>query len=192
MKDTSRIRVIIVTDGDKSAQRAVETASLRLGLYPLMITGGNPTRISAAEALEHIIKAPYDPVVVMADDKGKIGMGPGEYLMEALIKDPRLLVMGIVAVASDTKVRGVVVDKAVTAGRRIIEEPVNKHGNREKSGHHRLEGDTVEILSRHPELFIVGCGDLGKMNGKDSAEHGAAVTAQCFREIMNHYQTLEK
>ena len=178
------VRVIIVTDGDISAQQAVQAASLKLGLYPLMITGGNPTRISGAKALDYILKTPYDPVVVMGDDKGKKGMGPGENVLDTILKDQRLMVLGVVAVASDTRVRGVAVDKSVTCDLRVVDAPVDKNGCEEEEGHHRLEGDTIEILRHHPELFIVGCGDLGKMEGRDSIAHGARITEQCFREIL--------
>lgn len=183
---SGKVRVIIVTDGDSSAQDAVHTASIRLGLYPLMITGGNPTHITGKTALDHILNAPYDPVVMMVDDKGKKGMGPGEHLLDTILKDKRLTVIGVVAVASDTRVRGVAVDKSVTCDLKVVNAPVDKHGYEEIEGHHRLEGDTVEILRHHPALFMVGCGDLGKMDGRDSIEHGARITEQCFREILNH------
>lgn len=190
MKASDQVRVIIVTDGDMCAQQAVQSASFRLGLNPLMITGGNPTTVSDEKALECILNTPYDPVVVMVDDKGKKGTGPGEHLIEIILNHPRINILGIVAVASDTRVRGVVVDKSVTAGLSIINAPVDKHGYQEVKGHHRLEGDTIEILRHHPEMFVVGCGDLGKMDGMDSIEHGASITEQCFREILRHAQIL--
>ncbi|HEX3011294.1 MAG TPA: stage V sporulation protein AE [Syntrophomonadaceae bacterium] len=180
------VRIIIVTDGDASAQQAVETAALKLGLYPLMATGGNPTHLSSSETLKYIFEAPYDPVVVMADDRGKKGMGPGERIMEQLLHHPCLQVLGVVAVASDTRVRGVAVDKSVTIDVKTVEGPVDKHGYEEIKKHHRLEGDTVEILRHYPDLFIIGCGDLGKMDGRDSVKHGACITEQCFREILKH------
>jgi stage V sporulation protein AE len=153
-----------------------------------MISGGNPTRLSADKALECILNAPYDPVIVMVDDKGKKGMGPGECLMETLLNDQRLQVIGVVAVASDTRVRGVAVDKSVTIDMRTVPGPVDKCGYQESQKHHRLEGDTVEILRHHPELFIIGCGDLGKMNGRNCLEQGARVAEQCFREILKAAQ----
>lgn len=186
MTVSTGVRLIIVTDGDSSAQEAVQAASSRLGLYPLMITGGNPTHITGEKALDYILTTPYDPVVIMVDDKGKKGMGPGEHLLDIILKDTRVNVLGVVAVASDTRVRGVAVDQSVTCDLRIVNAPVDKHGYIEKEGHHRLEGDTVEILRHHPELFIVGCGDLGKMDGRDSIEHGARITEQCFRQILKH------
>ncbi|MGI5920793.1 MAG: stage V sporulation protein AE [Syntrophomonadaceae bacterium] len=188
----SPIRVIIVTDGDVCAQAALARATFELGLYFLSTSGGNPTRLSGSEIIKQIIEAPYDPVVVMADDKGQRGMGPGEMVMEHIFKCPRLTVIGVVAVASDTRVRGIVPDASVTADGRIIKGPVNKDGWEEKPGNQRLEGDTVEILKKYPELFILGCGDLGKMNGRDAVENGAMITRLCLEEILARHKNCIK
>ncbi|MEN6325178.1 MAG: stage V sporulation protein AE [Syntrophomonas sp.] len=177
-------QVIIVTDGDVSAQLAVERASFELGLYYLQVTGGNPTRLSGPEVVQHILGAPYDPVVVMADDKGRRGLGPGEMVVDHILKCSEVVVLGVVAVASDTRVRGIVVDFSVTADGRLVKGPVDKNGWEEQLDHHRLEGDTIEIFSHHPELLVLGCGDLGKMGGRDAVEHGAMITKKCFEEIL--------
>lgn len=178
------MRVIIVTDGDVAAQLAVERAAFELGLFYLEASKGNPTRISGTEITGRILTAPYDPVVVMVDDKGKIGLGAGEKVIECILKCRDILILGVVAVASHTKVRGVIVDSSVTADGRIVKGPVDKNGWEEIPGHHRLEGDTVEILRRHPEIFVLGCGDLGKMDGRDAVEHGAMITKMCFEKIL--------
>lgn len=178
-------RVIIVTDGDISAQLAVERAAFELGLYFLKITAGNPTPLSGPEVLKHILEAPYDPVVIMVDDKGKRGMGPGEMAADYILKCSEVRVLGVVAVASDTRVRGVAVDFSITADGRQVKGPVDKNGWEEQLDHHRLEGDTIEIFRRHPELLVLGCGDLGKMGGRDAVGHGAMITRKCFEEILS-------
>ncbi|MEN6463434.1 MAG: stage V sporulation protein AE [Syntrophomonas sp.] len=184
-------QVIIVTDGDLSAQLAVERAAFELGLYFLQVTGGNPTRLSGPEVVQHILRAPHDPVVVMADDKGRRGLGPGEMVVDHILKCPEVAILGVVAVASDTRVRGVVVDFSVTADGRLVKGPVDKNGWEEQLDHHRLEGDTIEIFRHHPELLVLGCGDLGKMGGRDAVEHGAMITRKCFEEILLRSKPLQ-
>jgi stage V sporulation protein AE len=177
-------KVIIVTDGDLSAQLAVERAAFELGLFFLKETGGNPTQLSGPEVVKLILEAPYDPVVIMVDDKGRRGLGPGEMVVNYILKCPEVVILGVVAVASDTKVRGIVVDFSVTADGRLVKGPVDKNGWEEQLDHHRLEGDTIEIFRNKPKLLVLGCGDLGKMGGRDAVGHGAMITRKCFEEIM--------
>lgn len=187
----ARVRVIIVTDGDETAKKAVEIASRDLGLFPLKITAGNPTNLNGKEVLNCILQSPKEPVVVMVDDGGEKGMGPGERVIEYLINYPeQVKILGLVAVASDARVKGVEVDCSVTCDGRLTRSPVNKYGQEEKKGHYRLEGDTVEVLRKHSQLLIIGCGDPGKMNGHDAVKHGAAVTRKCFQEIIEGSRTL--
>lgn len=181
-------RVIVVTDGDRTAERAVYRASLNVGAYPLTLSAGNPTRVSGRDLTTLIKAAPYDPVVVMLDDRGVVGKGKGESALEYLLKDKEILVLGVVAVASNTKkARGVQADECVTREGRVSHSPVDKDGVPEEGGHSFLEGDTVEILSRYPELTVIGCGDLGKMDGHDDYRNGAAVTTRCFQEILEKH-----
>lgn len=182
----SRIQIIVVTDGDETAQQAIEVAAKDLELFPLKASGGNPSPLSGPEVLQLILDAPFDPVVVMVDDHGKRGPGPGERVLEFLFKCRHELdILGVIAVASDTRVRGIHVDLSVTADGKIITGPVGKNGRREERWHNWLEGDTVEILRQHPGTLIIGCGDLGKMEGQDRASCGAAITRRCLREILN-------
>ncbi len=182
--DKSKVQVIIVTDGDITAQKAIKIAAMDLNLFPLMMSGGNPTPLSGAEIAELVLSAPYDPVVVMVDDKGFRGKGRGEQVIDHLMKHEAIQVLGVIAVASDTKVRGVEVDCSVTSTGRVVRRPVNKHGYAERLGNQRLEGDTIEVLKKYPELYIVGCGDLGKMNGYDDIEYGAFITSKSLQEIL--------
>jgi len=186
MKNGLKIRTIIVTDGDLTAQQAVSKAAQELNLYPIMASGGNPTHLNGAQIMEYIIKAPYDPVVVMVDDRGCKGAGPGETVLEYLLQQQDLIeILGVVAVASNTSVYGVKVDRSVTADGKVLpHRPVDKEGYLEPRGHNRLEGDTVEILNKYPELTVVGTGDIGKMGGYDTVCHGAEVTKRCLRTIL--------
>lgn len=186
----SRVRVIIVTDGDETAKKAIEVAAQALSLFPLKITAGNPTRLTGKEVLNYILQSPYEPVVVMVDDNGEKGMGPGERVIEYLLSCPeQVKILGLVAVASDARVEGVVVDRSVTYDGRVTIKPVDKYGREEKIGHYRLEGDTVEVLRKHSRSLIIGCGDPGKMNGYDAIKHGAAITRKCFQEILEGSRT---
>lgn len=184
VEDDSKVRVIIVTDGDITAQKVVKMAATDLNLYPLMMSGGNPTPLTGPEVLKMVLEAPYDPVVIMADDKGFIGKGKGEQIIDYLMHSNEIQVLGVVAVASDTKVRGIEVDCSVTANGEIVRRPVDKSGYEERPGNKRLEGDTVEVLKKYPELFIVGCGDLGKMAGYDDIKYGAFITSKSLQEIL--------
>ena len=175
-----------MTDGDSIAQEAVIQACKNEGLYAMLSSGGNPTPLSGERLSWEIKQAPYDPVVVMLDDRGKIGPGKGERALEHLLQDKDLEILGVIAVASNTKLaRGVNVDESVDCHGHIVKRPVDKNGIPEPAGHHRLEGDTAEILSRHPEIKVVGVGDLGKMQGKDSPSHGAMITTKCLRELLH-------
>lgn len=180
-----RTRVIVVTDGDQSAQEAVMIACQRLALYPLMASGGNPTPIPAGMLIQRIKAAPYDPVVVMLDDRGRRGPGKGEIILESIILEPELNVLGVVAVASDIKARGIEVDESVDCTGQVDHRPVNKAGLFEPSNNHYLEGDTVEVLGRYPEVTVIGSGDTGKMmNGADNPDWGADITTRCFERIL--------
>lgn len=180
------VEVIFVTDGDETAQNAIEVAARDLDLFPLKVSGGNPTPLSGPEVLKQILNAPYDPVVVMVDDRGIRGEGPGERVLDYLFQcREELDILGVVAVASDTHASGIRVDCSVTADGKLIKGPVKKDGRGEVFWHRRLEGDTVEILRRYPDVFVVGCGDVGKMHGKDAREWGAGITSRCLQEILD-------
>lgn len=179
------VKVIIVTDGDQTALKAVERAARELNLYPLRVSAGNPTPLSGPEMLDYILQSPWDPVVIMVDDRGEKGVGPGEQIIEYLLAyRGKVQILGVVAVASDTRVRGVAVDCSVDSGGNLVAGPVDKEGFQEQPGHRRLEGDTVGILSRHPEVYVVGCGDPGKMHGQDTAGKGATITRSCLCAIL--------
>ena len=121
----------------------------------------------------------------MLDDRGEVGAGKGEKALEHLLLDKDLEILGVIAVASNTsQVRGVKVDESVDYYGHIVGGPVDKNGNPEPKGHQLLEGDTSEILARYPEVKVVGCGDLGKMQGQDNPGHGAMITTKCIKELL--------
>ncbi len=175
----------MVTDGDVYAQEAIIQACKNLGLYPVLSSGGNPTPLPGERLAYEIKEAPYDPVVVMLDDRGEVGEGRGERALEYLLLDKSLEVLGVIAVASNTEqVRGVKVTESVDRYGQVINRPVDKYGEPEPIGHHLLKGDTTEILARFPDVKVVGVGDLGKMKGNDNPAHGAEVTTRCLKELL--------
>lgn len=179
-----QVPVIIVTDGDAAAQVALEIACYDLDLFFLRPSAGNPTPLSGPETVGYVLQAPKAPVVVSVDDHGQRGVGPGEEVMECLLREPRINVLGVLAVASNTRVKGVPVECSVTAQGKVVDHPVNKAGNSQPLSP-LLQGDTVEIMHKHPEVMVIGCGDVGKMNGLDDKEQGAGITSRCLQEIID-------
>lgn len=179
-------RVIIVTDGDKIAQKVVETAAKNINGRCISMSAGNPTVLDGKEIIKLIKDAKYDPVVVMVDDRGDNGIGSGEKAMDEIINDENIELMGIVAVASNTpNSRGVKVDCSIDKHGNIIGKAVDKYGNAKDTK--ILKGDTVNILSEVSLPYIVGLGDPGKMDGKDDIEIGAPIITIAMEEIIKHY-----
>lgn len=179
------VRVILITDGDKMARRAIETAAARLGMRCISASAGNPSPLTGPELLVLIREAAYDPVLVMVDDKGNPGTGPGESLIEVLCASEEVQVLGAIAVASNTRrAHGTPVDASITRDGRLVECPVDKDGN---PVIHRplLQGDTVDVLSHLNLPVVVGIGDPGKMDGADGLKNGAAVTVRAIMEIVS-------
>jgi stage V sporulation protein AE len=186
-----RKKVIIVTDGDRTAQAVVEKAASSVGGRTISASGGNPTPLSGEELAELILQAPNEPVLVMVDDSGKREKGPGERALETLAKDDRLEILGVIAVASNTtEVEGVPVDFSVARNQRVVPGPVDKDGIPETEGHAKVEGDTVDIINQLNIPIIVGIGDLGKMDEADRFEDGARVTTKAIQEIMERSKAL--
>lgn len=175
--------VILVTDGDTIAQKAVEIAAKNIGGRCISSSAGNPTPLSGEKIVELIKKAKHDPVVVMVDDRGNTHKGAGEKAMEYILESPDVEVLGIVAVASNTKhVRGVKVNLSVDRDGNIIEKAVDKHGN-SRDGR-IIKGDTLDVLNDLKAPVIVGVGDPGKMDGFDDIEIGAPIITKALKEII--------
>ena len=184
-------KIIIVTDGDRTAKAAVEKAASAVGGRTISASGGNPTPISGEELAQLILSAPKEPVLVMVDDCGKRIKGPGEKVLEELAHDERMEILGVIAVASNTsKVEGVPVDFSITRERKILRRPVDKEGVPEVEGHYKVEGDTVDVLNRLDVPVVIGLGDIGKMDEADRLEDGALVTTQAVQEILKYHHIM--
>ena len=175
--------VIVVTDGDSTAWRAVEGASRSLGLYPLAASRGNPTRIGGRELVKRIHEAPTTPVVVMVDDQGDPHKGPGERVLEDLLEEDSIRVLGVVAVASETPhTEGIQPDVSVTRGARTTDDAVDKGGRPHGT---ELHGDTIDVLGRFRDRVpVVGLGDPGKMGGRDRPSVGEPATRLALETVL--------
>ncbi|MCM0650560.1 stage V sporulation protein AE [Clostridium swellfunianum] len=181
-----RRRVIIVTDGDDIAKKAVEEAARNIGGRCISMSAGNPTVLSGEKIIELIKMAKYDPVVVMVDDRGDIGMGWGEKAMSKIMKDEEIEVLGIIAVASNTaRAKGVTVDCSIDKYGTKVYKAVDKYGN--VKNNRVLKGDTVNMLSNSDVKYIVGIGDPGKMDGKDNIIIGAPIITKAMEQILENY-----
>jgi stage V sporulation protein AE len=121
-------KVILVTDGDKAAQRAVEIATANIGGRCISASAGNPTVLTGDMIIELVKKAEHDPVVVMVDDRGTEGMGAGEEAMEKIINEKDIDVLGVIAVSSNGKdCSGLHITCSITKDGRIIEGAVDKY-----------------------------------------------------------------
>lgn len=180
-------KVIIVTDGDKIAQRAVEAASTTVGGRCISLSAGNPTTLSGSEIIKLIKSAKHDPVVVMVDDKGDNGIGNGEKVMQEIINNNEMELMGIVAVASNTpNARGVKVDCSIDKCGNLISKAVDKCGNEKLDK--IIKGDTVNMLADIDIPFVIGIGDPGKMDGNDDIEIGAPIVTKAIESVIQHYK----
>lgn len=181
----SPVRVILVTDGDKAARRAMELAAARFGMRCISASAGNPTPLTGAELIGLIKEAAYDPVLVMVDDKGNPGTGQGEDALAHICKSPEVVVLGAIAVASNTRwAKGARVDLSITRDGKVVDCPVDKDGYPEP---HRklLKGDTVDVLRQVDLPVIVGIGDPGKMEGADCHQLGCTITARAVLEVLS-------
>ncbi|WP_461206435.1 stage V sporulation protein AE [Clostridium sp. DL1XJH146] len=178
-------KVIVVTDGDRIAKKAVEKASMNNNCRCISASAGNPTKIDYNLLIKYIQKTPYGPVVVMLDDRGHTGKGKGEVILEKLLKSKEVDVIGLVAVASNTeRAKGIEVDCSIDKFKTNISTAVDKHGNGKFSK--ILMGDTINTIKKNKDLFVVGIGDPGKMDGFDYIEYGCPVLSKAIAKIIMH------
>lgn len=176
-------KVILVTDGDSVAQKAVEIAASNVGGRCISVSAGNPTMLTGEQIVEQIRKAEKDPVLVMADDRGQKGRGPGERAMEIILGDEGIDVLGVIAVSSNGKdCRGLKVTCSITREGEVIEGSVDKYGNDARD--REICGDTLSILKDNDGLIIIGIGDPGKMDYSDEISKGAPITTKAVREVL--------
>lgn len=177
-------RVILVTDGDKIARKAVEKAAANVGARCISRSSGNPSHLPGKKVIELIRQAKWDPVVVMADDKGNIGEGSGEQVIRAISKCPDIVIIGAIAVASNTEgVLGIEIDFSITKYGNIVKKTVDKCGNPQEGK--VIYGDTVDVLNMIEVPVIIGVGDPGKMDGRDGCGIGSPIITKAMQEIIN-------
>jgi len=178
------VRVILITDGDKVARRAMEYSARKLGLRCISASAGNPTPLTGPELVSLVRQAAFDPVLVMVDDKGNPGRGPGEDALAYICTSPDVQVLGAIAVASNTRrAKGAPVDVSITRTCRVVEFPVDKDGFPDVY-RRVLQGDTVDVLRELNVPVVVGIGDPGKMEGADCLENGCEVTTKAIMEVL--------
>ena len=181
-----KIRVILVTDGDRCAQTVIETIGSELGLRCISASAGNPTPISGKKIVELLKTVPYDPVLVMFDDRGRRDKAQGETAMEYVANHPDIEVLGAVAVASNTSgIKGIQADVSVDNAGEVVQTGVDKYGQTHSGrGTNQIKGDTVDVLNDVEVPVIVGVGDIGKMDQADSIAKGSPVTRKAIEEIL--------
>jgi stage V sporulation protein AE len=182
-------RVIFITDGDLYAMRVVEHAANMIGGRCISQSWGNPTKKSGEELAEMIRKTPHDPVLVMFDDCGFKGEGPGEQAMRYIHNQPDFEIIGAVAVASKTHfAEWTKVHCSMDRYGELTEFGIDKSGLADlETG--RINGDTVYILDELNLPFIIGVGDIGKMAGFDAVEKGAPITLKAINLILERSES---
>ena len=80
-----RRRVILITDGDEYAKRAIEHVAHEVGGRCITMSQGNPSVLTGEELVNLIKKAANDPVLVMFDDSGLVGEGAGERALKYVL-----------------------------------------------------------------------------------------------------------
>ncbi|MDF2854488.1 MAG: stage sporulation protein, partial [Neobacillus sp.] len=99
---STRRRVILITDGDEYAKRAVERVAHDIGGRCISLSQGNPSILSGEQLVDLIKAAAHDPVLVMFDDSGLEGEGAGERALKYVANHTDIEVLGIIAVAAKT------------------------------------------------------------------------------------------
>ncbi len=185
MAEQAKKKVILITDGDNAARQAVEKVAQKVGGRCISLSAGSPTPLAGEEIIAYIMATPYDPVLVMLDDRGDRGRARGETALAQIVNSDQVEVLGVVAVAANTDyVRGIKVDCSVTRDGELIRQAVDKDGYPRIDNSQRLEGDTVDVLNELDVPLIVGVGDVGKMKGSDCINKGAPITVRAVEEIL--------
>jgi stage V sporulation protein AE len=181
---SNRRRVILITDGDDYARRAVEVVAKQIGGRCISMSHGNPSNVTGPQIISLIKKAPYDPVLVMFDDSGLMGEGAGEIALKYVAQHEEIEVLGIIAVASKTKqAEWTKVDICVDREGELTPFGVDKFGIPElEIG--RMNGDTVYCLDELHVPIVVGIGDIGKMAKRDHYDRGAPITKKAVELIL--------
>ena len=177
-------KVIMITDGDKYAKKAIELVARQVGGRCISMSQGNPSHLSGEELVRLIQKAKSDPVLVMFDDSGYVGEGAGERAMRIVANDPTIEVLGIIAVASKTRsAEWTRVDVSIDRFGNLTSKGVDKFGMEEmETG--KIIGDTVYCIDELDVPIVVGIGDIGKMARVDDYRKGSPVTKLAVEIIL--------
>ncbi|MBY6035633.1 stage V sporulation protein AE [Fictibacillus nanhaiensis] len=177
-------RVIFITDGDLYALRVVEYIAKQVGGRCISQSWGNPSKRTGEELVQMIRETPHDPILVMFDDCGFKGEGPGEQAMRIIHKQPDIQIIGAVAVAAKTHyAEWTKVHCSLDRYGELTEYGIDKSGLPDlETG--RINGDTVYILDELNLPFVIGIGDIGKMAGFDAVEKGAPITLKAINLIL--------
>lgn len=177
-------KVIFVTDGDQYAHEAVRHVAEMMGGRCISQSQGNPTPLTGKEISRLIQQTPYDPVLVMVDDGGFRGEGPGEKVMRYLNAQEGIQVLGAIATAANTGFwEWTKVDVSIDRGGELTAFGVDKNGVEDLESH-RMNGDTVDVLDELQLPVVVGVGDIGKMDGQDTAAKGFPITKQAVDLVL--------
>ena len=176
--------VILITDGDDYARRAVERVASDIGGRCISLSHGNPSVLSGPHIIKLIKKALNDPVLIMFDDSGFMGEGAGERALKYVAEHEDINVLGVIAVASKTHMaEWSRVDFCIDREGELTPYGVDKHGLPELDMG-RINGDTVYCLDTLDIPLIIGIGDIGKMARRDHYENGAPITRKAVEIIL--------
>ena len=181
---SKRRRVILITDGDEYAQRSIEKVAKEVGGRCISLSQGNPSKVTGPLLVKLIKKTPYDPILVMFDDSGLVGVGAGETALKYVACHEDIEVLGIIAVAAKTKhEEWTKVDVCIDRDGVLTPYGVDKFGVAEMEIG-RIMGDTVYCLDELDVPIIVGIGDIGKMAKHDHYDKGSPITKKAVDLIL--------
>ncbi|MDL4840745.1 stage V sporulation protein AE [Aquibacillus rhizosphaerae] len=177
-------KVIVITDGDEYARKTLDYLAGEIGGTSLSYLSDNPTHVSPSEVKHAIYNTSKDPVYVLIDDAGIPGVGAGEKILLELVDDPKIEIIGVIAVAAHTKnTEWSRFTFAIDHYGELIPYGVDKQGVRlPEIG--RINGDTVYSLDQLDLPIIIAIGDIGKMQGKDDIKKGSPITRKAIEIIL--------
>lgn len=177
-------KVILITDGDKYAKKAIELVAREIGGRCISMSQGNPTHLSGEKLVHLILKAKSDPVLVMFDDSGYVGEGAGEQAMRIVANDPSIEILGVIAVASKTRrAEWTKVDVSIDRYGNLTSRGVDKYGMEEMEIG-KIIGDTVYCIDELNVPIVIGIGDIGKMAQLDDYRKGSPITKLAVEIIL--------
>ncbi|WP_112181227.1 stage V sporulation protein AE [Paraliobacillus zengyii] len=184
-------QVIIITDGDQYAQHTIDYIAKTLGGTSLSAFAGNPSVYTSEDIIKAVYEAKVNPVYVLVDDAGVFGIGSGEETILALVHDPIITILGVVAVAAHTKnMEWSRVALSIDQDGQINEHGVDKEGVPiAEVG--RINGDTVYILDQLNLPNVIAIGDIGKMHGYDDEKKGCPITRKAVELILERGVPIE-